>query len=92
MSISEIISKRFKDKIKVNKIETPEQIDRMIIKEPEHANTDFDSNWYVSFLEEKRAQPLRNGAISKLFQHVYRHFPTKSELSRTSQLLASNLK
>lgn len=64
----------------------------MVIKAPEHANTDFDSNWYVSFLEEKRAQPLRNGAISKLFQHVYRHFPTKSELLRTSQLLATNLK
>ena len=84
MSISEIIEKRFKSKIKVNEVSTPEEIDSTIIKSPETANTDFDSHWYVGFLEERRAQPLRNGAISKLFQHVYRTFPTNSELMKTS--------
>ena len=38
LSISEIISKRFKNKIKVNKATNPDEVERMIIRPPEAAN------------------------------------------------------
>ena len=43
LSISEIISKRFKNKIKVYEATSPSEVERMIIRPPEAANNDFDN-------------------------------------------------
>ena len=48
MSISEIIAKRFKEKIKVNMLSEPADIERFIIKSPETVNQqDFDGSQQV---------------------------------------------
>lgn len=41
LSISEIISKRFKKNIKINEITTPQQIDEMIIRPASEVNSEF---------------------------------------------------
>jgi hypothetical protein len=38
MSISEIIQKRFKNKMAVNEVKTPKEVAEVIIKAPEDAN------------------------------------------------------
>ena len=38
MSIAEIIQQRFKNKMKVNEVKTPQEVAQMIIKGPEDAN------------------------------------------------------
>lgn len=38
LSLSEIISKRFKHKIKVSEATSPSEVERMIIRPPEAAN------------------------------------------------------
>lgn len=38
MSLSDIIQKRFKSKLKINKISTPQEVAQVIIKAPEEAN------------------------------------------------------
>lgn len=49
LSISEIIAKRFKQKIKVNMLSEADDIERLIIKAPETANheQDFDGSQQV---------------------------------------------
>jgi len=53
MSISEIISKRFKHKIKVNEAQTADDVERMIIRPPEAANSDFE-NSILTFLNDPK--------------------------------------
>ena len=43
LSVSEIISKRFKDKIKIYEATSPSDVEKMIIRPPEAANNDFES-------------------------------------------------
>ena len=42
LSVSEIIRKRFKSKVKINTAKTAEEVQNLIIKPAETANTDFD--------------------------------------------------
>jgi hypothetical protein len=54
MSLSEIIQKRFKSKIKVNKIWKPQDIDHFIIKKPQAANleSDFDGSLLQTWVDQ----------------------------------------
>lgn len=54
LSISEIISKRFKNKIKVYQATSPSEVERMIIRPPEAAN-EFD-NSMLTFLNDPKAK------------------------------------
>ena len=42
LSVAEIIRKRFKDKVKINTAKTAEEVQNLIIKPAESANSDFD--------------------------------------------------
>jgi hypothetical protein len=44
LSVSEIISKRFKDKIKVYEATNPSEVEKLIIRPPEAANDDFENS------------------------------------------------
>ena len=52
LSISEIISKRFKNKIKVYEATNPSEVERMIIRPPQAAN-DFE-NTQLTFLDNPK--------------------------------------
>ena len=49
LSISEIISKRFKNKIKVREATSPDEVDRLIIRPPEAANEQ------LAFINDRQA-------------------------------------
>lgn len=49
LSLSEIISKRFKHKIKVNEATNPSEVEKMIIRPPEAANEQ------LAFLNDHKA-------------------------------------
>jgi hypothetical protein len=42
MSLSEIIQKRFKNNIVINKIWKPEEVDKFIIEKPQNSKSDID--------------------------------------------------
>ena len=43
LSVSEIISKRFKDKIKIQEATSPSEVEKLIIRPPEAANSEFEN-------------------------------------------------
>jgi len=52
LSVSEIISKRFKNKIKVYEATSPSEVEKMIIRPPAAVN-DFDSSQLTSLDDPK---------------------------------------
>lgn len=70
LSISEIISKRFKNKIKVYEATNPSEVEKMIIRPPEAAN-DFEST-QLTFLDN----PKGVWTWSELFGAQFRNLTT----------------
>jgi hypothetical protein len=92
MSFSEIIQRRFKNKIVVNSASTPQEVEDLIIKPGYTANSFIDNNsWLVSFLDERR-YPKMNGTLSKLYWSLHKKMPTMEELRETSNQIVDNLK
>lgn len=54
LSFSEIISKRFKNKIKVYEATNPSEVERMIIRPPSAANSDFESNHILTQVDDSQ--------------------------------------
>ena len=65
MSLSEIIQKRFKSKMKINQIKTPEDVEKFIISSPKTANVenDFDGS-LVQYSIPKLFGKFKNSIIN----------------------------
>ena len=90
LSVAEIIRKRFKDKVKINTAKTAEEVQNLIIKPAESANSDFDQAWYIGLINEAR-HPKINGTLGRISKSITDRVPTIDALSEVSSLVAQSL-
>ena len=69
LSVSEIISKRFKDKIKIQEATSPSEVEKLIIRPPEAANSEFE-NQSLAFLGDPKGVWIWSELFGAHFRNI----------------------